>query len=74
MRDRGAATGHGGAEAALALAVKDWRRAARHTALEGLLSGAVQYTWRPAGDWDATTAEELDQWQGLVGGSKESEP
>ena len=34
-----------GQQRALAMAVKDWRRAPRHTALAGLLGGTLSYTW-----------------------------
>ena len=34
-----------GQQRALAMAVKDWRRTPRHTALAGLLSGSLSYTW-----------------------------
>ncbi len=34
-----------GQKRALALAVKDWRRAARQTALDGLLAGSLSYAW-----------------------------
>jgi exodeoxyribonuclease V alpha subunit len=35
-----------GQKKALFLAVRDWRRAPRHTALAGLLGGTLQYGWR----------------------------
>ena len=41
-----------GQKKALYLAVRDWRRAPRHTALGGLLDGTLRFTWRP------TTAKE----------------
>jgi exodeoxyribonuclease V alpha subunit len=54
---------------ALGLAVRDWRRAPRHTALAGLLAGTVHFTWprrgaeagEPPGDGAAPA------WEGLVG-------
>src|SRR4051812_34424908 len=41
-----------GQKKALYLAVRDWRRAPRHTALGGLLDGTLRFAWRP------TTARE----------------
>jgi hypothetical protein len=60
-----------GQKRALALAVKDWRRAARQTALEGLLTGALQYAWPAARDVDEGAPDELDDWEGLVGSGPE---
>ncbi|HEV2122515.1 MAG TPA: AAA family ATPase, partial [Chloroflexota bacterium] len=48
---------------ALALAVKDWRRAPRQTALAGLLTGNVQYTWPRA----SSGPPEADAWEGVIG-------
>jgi exodeoxyribonuclease V alpha subunit len=62
-----------GQQRALALAVKDWRRAARHTALDGLLSGSTDYAWpasRPGSD--EVAPEDLEDWEGLVGGAAEA--
>jgi exodeoxyribonuclease V alpha subunit len=56
-----------GQRRALALAVKDWRRAARHTALEGLLTGAVQYTWPAAPETDDGPSDDPAAWEGLMG-------
>lgn len=36
-----------GQRKALYLAVRDWRRAPRHTALGGLLDGTLRFMWRP---------------------------
>jgi hypothetical protein len=57
-----------GQKRALALAVKDWRRAERHTALGGLLTGDVQYTWPATRDTSDGPSDDLDEWEGLVGG------
>jgi exodeoxyribonuclease V alpha subunit len=37
-----------GQQKALRLAVRDWRREPRHTALEGLLAGSTRFAWRRA--------------------------
>jgi exodeoxyribonuclease V alpha subunit len=37
-----------GQQKALRLAVRDWRREPRHTALEGLLAGTTRFAWRRA--------------------------
>jgi exodeoxyribonuclease V alpha subunit len=55
---------------ALAMAVKDWRRAARHTVLAGLLAGSLKQTWPRAtsaipGDESMLTMSEA--WEGLLG-------
>jgi len=44
-----------GQKKALNLAVRDWRRAPRHTALGGLLDGTLRFGWR-----SSTEAEESD--------------
>ena len=62
-----------GQRKALYLAVRDWRRTARHTALDGLLAGSTRFAWhRPdahagddradedAGDWEGLTAAAAD--------------
>jgi exodeoxyribonuclease V alpha subunit len=61
-----------GHKRALALAVKDWRRAARHTALGGLLKGEVQYTWPATPEADDHAPEELEDWEGLMGGATQA--
>ena len=57
-----------GQRRALALAVKDWRRTPRHTALDGLLAGTLRYAWprtgAPAEEAGAWAAE---AWEGLLG-------
>jgi exodeoxyribonuclease V alpha subunit len=58
-----------GQQKALGLAVRDWRRAARQTALEGLLAGTARFAWpRPTapGGWDGMD-EEPSAWDGLIG-------
>jgi exodeoxyribonuclease V alpha subunit len=53
-----------GQRKALGLAVRDWRRSPRHTALAGVLHGALRFTWsRPEGR-DALGAE--PDWEGLL--------
>ena len=58
-----------GQKRALSLAVRDWRRAARHTALDGLLTGAVRFAWPRAGAEvpDEGADEDLNAWEGLTG-------
>ncbi len=56
---------------ALRLAVRDWRREPRHTALGGLLAGTLAFSWRhPAGAADegdeGSSAEPA--WEGLLAG------
>ena len=51
---------------ALYLAVGDWRRAPRHTALGGLLDGVLRFGWaRPAEEADDPSSEvDTAVWQG----------
>jgi hypothetical protein len=60
-----------GQKRALALAVKDWRHATRHTAPEGLLTDPVQYAWPRSAEPNDIAYEELEGWEGLTGGSME---
>jgi len=58
-----------GQRKALGLAVSDWRRAPRHTALGGILTGALKFAWPGR----AHTAQEApamgeDWWEGLTAG------
>jgi exodeoxyribonuclease V alpha subunit len=62
-----------GQERALSLAVRDWRRAPRHTALDGLLDGTLHFAWpqvvaetAPDGAEPDGTEEDLGAWEGLV--------
>jgi exodeoxyribonuclease V alpha subunit len=59
-----------GQQRALAMAVKDWRRVARHTALAGLLTGALRFTW-PRTTSMMPEAEPVlgmpEAWEGLLG-------
>jgi exodeoxyribonuclease V alpha subunit len=53
---------------ALGLAVRDWRRAPRHTALGGLLTGSTRFAWpsaAPASE-QAMMEEESPDWEGLL--------
>jgi len=58
---------------ALAMAVKDWRRAPRHTALGVLLAGSLTYAWPRATSSVPDEAEEdsplamPEVWEGLLG-------
>jgi exodeoxyribonuclease V alpha subunit len=54
-----------GQKKALHLATRDWRRAPRHTALGGLLDGALRFAWRGRGDADVDGPD--DVWEGLLG-------
>jgi len=60
---------------ALALAVRDWRRVERHTALAGLLAGTLHYAWpRPLNDAAPGAAEAEGsawEWEGLTGEAPE---
>ena len=48
-----------GQKKALFLAVRDWRRSPRHTALGGLLDGTLRFAWTPAtGDRAGADADE----------------
>ena len=52
----------------LGLAVRDWRRTPRHTALAGVLDGTLRFDWSwPKG----RAAVEVEAgWEGLVAGSE----
>jgi exodeoxyribonuclease V alpha subunit len=57
-----------GQKRALSLAVRDWRRAPRHTALDGLLAGTLRFEW-PEATAESTpesTEADLGAWEGLV--------
>src|SRR4051794_29533511 len=59
-----------GQQRALAMAVKDWRRVDRHTALAGLLTGSLTYTWPRVTSTmpEAETALGMPEaWEGLLG-------
>ena len=62
-----------GQKKALYLAVRDWRRAPRHTALGGLLDGTLRFVWRPSGGGPGQPTEEADPaiWDGLGNGPAE---
>jgi exodeoxyribonuclease V alpha subunit len=61
-----------GQRKALGLAVRDWRRAARTTSLEGLLTGALALRWQSQGDFAAPPTDDLaDAWEGLLSGDAE---
>jgi exodeoxyribonuclease V alpha subunit len=53
---------------ALALAVKDWRRVERRTALAGLLDGTLRYAWpRPSTPTPEAALATPEAWEGLLG-------
>ncbi len=58
-----------GQRKALGLAVGDWRRAPRHTALGGILTGALTFSW-PGRAHTAREAPDADDgwWEGLTAG------
>jgi exodeoxyribonuclease V alpha subunit len=58
-----------GQRQALYLAVRDWRRAARHTALGGLLTGSTRFAWPTAPGAAAAlkAAEDAPVWEALTG-------
>ena len=61
-----------GQRKALSMAVRDWRRAPRYTALGGLLDGTTRYAW-PRTDGGAMEERAADEgwWEGLTGGATE---
>ena len=62
-----------GQRKALHLAVRDWRRAARHTALDGLLDGTLRYAWGRAGAAGADSFEDPPEgWEGLLEAGEET--
>ena len=54
-----------GQRKAMALAVRDWRRSTRQTALEGLLTEELRFEWAQATTRDDPAAERM-AWEGLV--------
>jgi exodeoxyribonuclease V alpha subunit len=56
-----------GQRRALALAVKDWRRTQRQTALGGLLGGSVRYAWSRPDAVVGSMQGEAGVWEGLLG-------
>ena len=53
---------------ALQLAVRDWRRTPRHTALGGLLAGTLRFTWPQLATAGTAPRPEEEQgfWEGLL--------
>ncbi len=61
-----------GQQRALSMAVRDWRRAPRYTALGGLLDRTTRYAWgRERGGEGADQAADDGWWEGLVGAGVE---
>lgn len=62
-----------GQRKALGLAVRDWRREPRHTALAGLLTGTVRVRWPEghSGRRPEDGGEDILAWEGLVGATAE---
>src|SRR5207249_3318894 len=61
-----------GQHKALRLAVHDWRREPRHTALGGLLDGSLRFTWRTAPAGGAADGEPEEMWDGLLSSDAEA--
>ena len=63
-----------GQKKALYLAVRDWRRTPRHTALGGLLDGTLRFVWGPSGGAPGQPTDEAESatWDGL--GNEPAEP
>ena len=58
-----------GKKKALYLAVRDWRRAPRHTAVGGLLDGTLRFVWQLSRDPSSNEDEDpASAWDGLSGG------
>ncbi|MDP9372015.1 MAG: ATP-dependent RecD-like DNA helicase [Chloroflexota bacterium] len=58
-----------GQRRALSMAVKDWRREPRYTALGGLLDGTLRFAWPRAA---APDEDEAGFWEGLTDGAGEA--
>ena len=61
-----------GQKRALTLAVKDWRRVARSTALAGLLTGSIAYTWPRLRPSDTDVSDDMEVGDGLMGSPPEA--
>jgi exodeoxyribonuclease V alpha subunit len=55
-----------GQRKALAMAVRDWRRTVRHTALAGLLTDTLRIAWERAHTAEPENTDELAVWEGLI--------
>jgi exodeoxyribonuclease V alpha subunit len=55
-----------GQEKALHLAVRNWRQATRHTALEGLLTSRLRFVRRATGELDDGLEDDEDRWVELL--------
>jgi exodeoxyribonuclease V alpha subunit len=56
-----------GQEKALRMAVKDWRRVERRTALAGILDGTLEFAWpKKTADSSAPADEDRMMWEGLL--------
>src|SRR5438128_7304590 len=60
-----------GQKRALALAVRDWRRTPRQTALAELLVDGLRFGW-PEVARDTAVADDAERWEGLLGGPDET--
>lgn len=66
-RDGGDARLLVGQKKAAYLAVRDWRRAPRHTALGGLLDGTLQVAWRSVTQTEESQGALSVVWEGSGG-------
>ena len=58
-----------GQQRALQLAVRDWRRTPRQTALAGLLQKSLTFAWPRTADATEAPVEDDDYWEGLLASS-----
>jgi exodeoxyribonuclease V alpha subunit len=65
-----------GKQKALQLAVRDWRRTPRHTALGGLLAGRLRFRWLQTEEAGTASrsADEQGFWEGLLQNAAGREP
>jgi exodeoxyribonuclease V alpha subunit len=61
-----------GQQKALRLAVHDWRREPRHTALGGLLDGSLRFIWPTTHAAEAGAEPPDDAWEGLLSSDPEA--
>jgi exodeoxyribonuclease V alpha subunit len=59
-----------GQKRALALAVRDWRRTPRQTALAELLVDGLRFSWPNVAMSTAAVDDDTERWEGLIDGSQ----